>query len=457
MMSASKLKPYPKYKSRKLGWINRIPSHWSIKKIKHLSTVENSGVFGLESGKAEFDYPVCTTAHISTNSEFDVPRMPVRSFSDKEQSKYVGCLGDIFVVKSSGSNTNIISGKLGLIKHDTPKMVFSNFLMRIRPLTTLVNPQFLAFFLGSDLTKQRIKRMVATTTYPNINVPDYVDSNIPLPPLDDQATISNFVSKIESSTISINRLLRKQIQLLEEKRSCLIAGVVSQGLNPDVQLKETGFGWIKQIPEHWSISRIGRIHRQTKDSFIDGDWLESPQIEKDGEFRYLTSGNIGNGFFKNQGSGHISERTFLELGCTEVFPGDLVISRLSLPVGRSCVIPDLGKRIVTAVDNVIFRLDDGFDKYYYNYLFNSTRSYENTNKLARGTTLQRISRRMLGKIETLVPPIDEQKLIVEFLNPRCTAIQKQIRILEELIMKISEYRTSLISGAVTGKIDVRGL
>ena len=64
---------------------------------------------------------------------------------------------------------------------------------------------------------------------------------------------------------------------------------------------------------------------------------------------------------------------------------------------------------------------------------------------------------MLGKIETLVPQIDEQKLIVEFLNPRCTAIQKQIRILEELIMKISEYRTSLISGAVTGKIDVRGL
>jgi hypothetical protein len=89
-MSASKWKPYPEYKSTKLAWIDKIPIPWDIKKIKHISIVENSGAFGLEPGDAEFDLPVCTTAHISTNSEFNVPKMPVRSFSSKEKEDYIG-------------------------------------------------------------------------------------------------------------------------------------------------------------------------------------------------------------------------------------------------------------------------------------------------------------------------------------------------------------------------------
>lgn len=225
---------------------------------------------------------------------------------------------------------------------------------------------------------------------------------------------------------------------------------------PYPEYKKTGFGWIDSIPNHWNISRIKRIHRQTTNSFIDGDWVESPYIVDNEKIRYITSGNIGEGKFKFQGSGHISEESFEELNCVEVFPGDLVISRLSLPVGRSCIIPDLRKRIITAVDNVIVRLNSKCNKHFFNYLFNSFESYENTSQLARGTTLQRISRTMLGDIETLIPPLNEQGKIVEFLDAQCDLINPILLQLEKERNLLKEKRSTLITQAVTKGLNSDG-
>ena len=218
------------------------------------------------------------------------------------------------------------------------------------------------------------------------------------------------------------------------------------------ELTDSGIPWIGLIPRNWEISRIKYIHRQTKDSFIDGDWIESPSIVDDG-IRYITTGNIGEGRFKYQGNGFISEETFRNLNCTEVFPGDLVISRLSPPVGRSCIIPNLGKRIVTSVDNVILRIKEKYEISYFNYLFNSKNSYENTSTLSRGTTLTRISRSMLGNIETLVPPPREQKLISHYLDKKTDQIDSLIEKIQKKIELLKEQRTSLINQFVTKGLD----
>ena len=114
--------------------------------------------------------------------------------------------------------------------------------------------------------------------------------------------------------------------------------------------KPSGIDWIGEVPEHWD-----RITLQNSaNTFIDGDWIESPDIAPEG-IRYITTGNIGVLNYKEQGNGYITEDTFKRLDCTEVFPGDILISRLNEPIGRSCIIPDLNNRIVTSVDNVIYR------------------------------------------------------------------------------------------------------
>ena len=118
--------------------------------------------------------------------------------------------------------------------------------------------------------------------------------------------------------------------------------------------KTINVDWLYQLPIHWKTIQIKQLNNSEDTLFIDGDWIESPVITDYG-IRYLTTGNIGPGHYKEQGYGFINEETFEKLNCTEVYPGDLLISRLNEPIGRACIIPDLGYRIITAVDNVILR------------------------------------------------------------------------------------------------------
>lgn len=216
--------------------------------------------------------------------------------------------------------------------------------------------------------------------------------------------------------------------------------------------KPSGIEWIGNIPEHWEISKIKYLTNGDRNSFIDGDWIESNVISDEG-IRYITTGNIGQGFYKEQGNGFISEETFIKLNCTELFEGDLIISRLSPPVGRSCILPKLNLRVITSVDNVILRPKDGIDKKYLNYFFNHNNYQEYNELLSRGTTLVRISRTMLGNNPVSLPPIHEQHQIVQFLDEKTEIIDKLISTKERKIELLKEQRTSLINQVITKGLD----
>jgi type I restriction enzyme S subunit len=206
--------------------------------------------------------------------------------------------------------------------------------------------------------------------------------------------------------------------------------------------------WIGDIPEHWSITKIKYTSDGSRNSFIDGDWIESKDMSDDG-IRYITSGNIGEGKYKEQGSGFITEDTFVNLNCTELFEGDLIISRLFLPVGRSCILPQLNKRVITCVDNVILRPKTDINKHFLNYQFNSKRYSEFTELISRGATLIRISRGMLGNISIVLPPLQEQLQIVHFLDEKTELIDKLISTKERKIDLLKQQRTSLINEVIT--------
>ena len=155
--------------------------------------------------------------------------------------------------------------------------------------------------------------------------------------------------------------------------------------------KDSGTEWIGDIPNHWETVKIKYLNNQDDTMFIDGDWIESKVIEDTG-IRYLTTGNIGPGYYKEQGRGFISECTFEDLNCTEVFPGDLVMSRLNKPIGRACIIPNLGHRIIVAVDNVILRPNQNFERQFLLHVMNSDGYSTYTDLISRGATMQRISR-----------------------------------------------------------------
>ena len=163
-------------------WEQLLPQGCGFSPVKHLADCVNSGAWGDEPGVHEMDLPVATTAQIDSDGQFHIDDMAVRSFEPLDVERYRCRPGDIVIVKSSGSATNIVSGKAGLVSEDEDDFIFSNFLMRLRPNLRRVDPRFLYLLLVSHLTRQRIERMVSATTYPNLQVGDYLAARLPVPP-----------------------------------------------------------------------------------------------------------------------------------------------------------------------------------------------------------------------------------------------------------------------------------
>lgn len=206
------------------------------------------------------------------------------------------------------------------------------------------------------------------------------------------------------------------------------------------------------VPAHFQKLPIITIARKDGGVFIDGDWIESKDISDSG-IRYITTGNVGLGEFKEQGSGYITEETFLKLRCTEVLPGDILVSRLNVPVGRACLVPDLGERMVTSVDNVIIRPCAEFNRKFLVYLFSAKHHIEMMNNLARGTTMLRVSRSALGRVRVQVPPYHEQTEIAGFLDGEIGLMDGLIEKKTRFIALLKEKRAAVITHAVTKGID----
>ena len=218
------------------------------------------------------------------------------------------------------------------------------------------------------------------------------------------------------------------------------------------QMKDSGIEWIGKIPETWEVKRLKNLCTSNESMIADGDWIESPDISDEG-IRYYTTGNIGDGVFKNQGNGFISESTFNKLNCTAVYPGDLVFSRLNNPIGRACIIPNNYPICIVAVDNVIVRPDSKYDKRFLVYI-SMCPGYQETNMLiARGTTMQRMSRSQLQNVDMPIPPLADQQRIADYLDENCGEIDSLIGLQEQMIEKLKAYKQSVITEAVTKGLD----
>ena len=165
--------------------------------------------------------------------------------------------------------------------------------------------------------------------------------------------------------------------------------------------------------EGWTYKKLGEVATYV----ADGDWIESKDQSDDG-IRLIQTGNIGNGVFrlKEDKPHYISKETFSRIGCNEIFEGDCLISRLPDPIGRACVIPNLGCRMITAVDCSIIRFDENYLSQFFVYYSQSSKYRIGINNNTTGSTRKRISRKNLENILIPILPLSEQQSIVAELD-----------------------------------------
>lgn len=180
----------------------------------------------------------------------------------------------------------------------------------------------------------------------------------------------------------------------------------------------------------WKQSRLAKL----TDELRDGDWIESKDQSDEG-IRIVQTGNIGQGVFipKSGNARFISEDTLRRLNCREVFPGDCLVSRLPDPIGRCCLVPEIGTRMVTAVDCAIIRFNVNRMLPYFFVSYSQTSSYlTEADALGSGSTRKRISRVNLSRITVPIPAIDEQQKIAACLTALDTQITAQASQLDTL-------------------------
>jgi type I restriction enzyme S subunit len=199
------------------------------------------------------------------------------------------------------------------------------------------------------------------------------------------------------------------------------------------------------MQNNWQTKKLGEIAE-----CHDGDWIISKNMKPNGEIRLIQLGDIGDGIFLDKTSKYISESKCKELKCTLLQSKDILLSRLGDPIGKSCIIPDLPYRAITAVDCTIIRTkSEQVLQTYLLYAISSNIFRAQISKYATGTTRKRISRKNLEKIPVPMPPVQVQRQIVEKLD----AIRKLQELNNKEIEKAEELFNSLLNSLLKPKKD----
>ena len=199
----------------------------------------------------------------------------------------------------------------------------------------------------------------------------------------------------------------------------------------------------------WKYVKLGEVCH----SICDGDWIESKDQSPTG-IRLVQTGNIGIGFYKDKAekAKYISEETFKSLHCTEIFEGDILVSRLPDPVGRACVLPNLGNRSITAVDCSILKLKSSLVcNEWLAYYMQSARYFSLIKNQCTGSTRLRITRKKLAEVSVPLPPLSEQEEIVRYLDKAFMKIDAMKEKAEEALEEAKALFQSALTEMMTPK------
>ncbi len=240
------------------------------------------------------------------------------------------------------------------------------------------------------------------------------------PSVEEQQKIGTFFQQLDNLITLHQRKLAK----LKELKQGYLQKLFPRNGSKFPQLRFSGFA------DAWEERKLIDI----AGNLSDGDWIEANHIFDNGKYRIVQTGNIGIGSFldKLQHAKYFHQADFDELKANEIFPGDILISRLSDPAGRTAIFPDLEVRAVTSVDVAIIRPADNFNSDFLVSELNSSIILAQVDSLASGSTRKRISRKNLEGVKISIPTVEEQRKIGSFFEQLDKTIDLHQRKLEKL-------------------------
>ena len=437
-MSASKMTSYPKYKSISHAGIEKIPDHWDSKRMRYVFK---------ERGEVSED----GTEELLSVSKYTGVR--VRSTTTDREARAASLVG------YKKCEPNDIVSNIMLAWDSALGVAFDSGIVssayEVYVPQQEIDPHFL------DLLLRTPEYRVAFTIVSKGIVPSrwrmytesFNDIQMILPPLKEQKQIGRFVSRVDENISRNIGNLETQISMLEEKRSAFITQALTKGLNPDVAMKNSGVNGLGRIPEHWDLSQLRWI-KKPGSSITYGIVQAGPDIE--GGIPYIRVSDMSGDVLPQTGYKRTSEEIDDSYSRSRVLPGDLVIT-IRASIGKTLIVPEYLTRANLTQGTAKLSVREDISNQFVFWALQSQPSLEELWNQSKGATFKEITLEVLRKHWIVLPPFEEQLTIVEYVNKLTQIIDISKKLIQEKIVMLQEYRTSLISAAVIGKIDVQSL
>jgi type I restriction enzyme S subunit len=217
---------------------------------------------------------------------------------------------------------------------------------------------------------------------------------------------------------------------------------------------------VSELPAGWAEARLPEMITSAG-VFNDGDWVESKDQDPNGDVRLIQLADIGDGRYRDRSARFLTNQKALELGCTYLMPGDVLIARMPDPLGRACIFPGDPRAAVTVVDVCVVRPGDGgVNPRWLVHMVNAPQIRGAIAAYQKGTTRKRISRGNLALVPFSVPPLAEQERIVAAIDEQFSRLDAGVAALERVIGpltntqggRVSQLRSSILATAFSGKL-----
>jgi len=428
------LPQYTEYRASGMNWLNHVPVHWSAVRLKTIlcETDERAGERQAELLGLSKSLGVISRAQLEQGAA-----------ESDDYSKYkLVYPGQLVMNKMQAWNGVFgLSRNFGKVSPDYATFQFQ------KPEVS----QYMSLLFRTDIMAgvffTRCRGM--GTAFLRINTGDFLDVKVPLPPLSE---VQSIVAFLDSETGKIDTLIAEQEKLLTlvaEKRQATISHAVTRGLNPNVPMKDSGLPWLGEVPKHWEVKRLKHVSPKITVGIV----VEPSKYYVENGVPALRSLNVRPGKVIADELVFISAQANDELCKSRLSEGDLVSVRTGQP-GTTAVIPtELDG--CNCIDLIIIRKPTDACEFFLCWFLSASAAIKQFEEGSGGAIQQHFNISMAANLTVPLPPLEEQREIVKFLDSETTKLDFLKSEAERAIALLKERRGALIAAAVTGKIDVR--
>ncbi len=411
---------YPTYKPSGVEWLGQVPEHWTLAPLKKLLDIQNGSDY--KAVEAEDGYPVIGSGG---------------PFAFASQYHYYG--------------ESVLLGRKGTI--DKPLYIRERFwavdTMYWSKIRDGAHGRF-AFYTSQCIPFQYYSTNTALPSMTKSLLGSHV---IAVPCETEQGAIATF---LDHETAKIDALIAEQqrlIELLQEKRQAVISHAVTKGLNPDAPMKDSGVEWLGEVPEHWEVGALSYALGAVGDvdHYMPETVQEGVPYVMTGDLKPLASQ------IDFEGCKQVSDQDYKRLSRKiKTAMGDLIMARYAT-IGTVAYV-DVERDFLVSYSCVTIKPDAS--KAVGRYLFFCLKSdsfLKGIQQRVNTNTQENIGIGDLRKVKVALPPLNEQLEIVKHLQVQASEMDGVIKASKDTVVLLKERRSALISAAVTGQIDVRGL